>query len=142
MNSRKAHLCSFEFKLPSVFNIGTMAGDTRDSNPLTPRGPPPGATEPPEHVKTPKVYEVFHSPPQNANALPEGSGLNTAGGHERPPALADAVKTIKLEDFKKVHMYPCVRESLLMGIGGGFGIGGIRALWGGMFFSMSVEKHC
>jgi hypothetical protein len=30
-------------------------------------------------------------------------------------------------------MYPCVRESLLMGIGGGFGMGGVRALWGGMF---------
>jgi len=27
-------------------------------------------------------------------------------------------------------MYPCVRESFLMGIGGGFGIGGVRALWG------------
>jgi cytochrome c oxidase assembly protein subunit 20 len=118
-----------------------MAGDTRDSNQPAPRGPPPGATEPPEHVKIPnKVYEVFHSPPQNANVLPEGSGQNTAGGRERPPALTDAVKTIKLEDFKKVHMYPCVRESLLMGIGSGFGIGGIRALWGGMVFSISIEE--
>jgi len=111
-----------------------MAGDTRDSNQPPLRGPPPGAIEPPEHVKTPsKVYEVFHSPPQNANALPEGSGQNTAGGRGKAPALTDAIKTVKLEDFKKVHMYPCVRESLLMGIGGGFGIGGIRALWGGMF---------
>jgi Protein of unknown function (DUF3767) len=118
----------------SSFDITTMAGDTRDSNQPAPRGPPTGATEPPEHVKTPnKVYEVFHSPPQNANALPEGWGQNTAGGREKPPAITDAVKTIKLEDFKKVHMYPCVRESLLMGIGSGFGIGGIRALWGGMF---------
>ncbi|PMD67596.1 uncharacterized protein K444DRAFT_515054 [Hyaloscypha bicolor E] len=108
-----------------------MAGDTRDENQSPTRGPPPGASEPPDHVKTPnKVYEVFHSPPQSANALPEGSGQNTAGGRERPPAITDAVKTIKLEDFKKVHMYPCVRESLLMGIGSGFGIGGIRALWG------------
>jgi cytochrome c oxidase assembly protein subunit 20 len=110
-----------------------MAGDTRDSNQLTPRGPPPGAIEPPEHVKSPKIYEVFHSPPSNANALPEGSGQNTAGGRQQAPALTDAVKTVKLEDFKKVHMYPCVRESLLVGIGSGFGIGGIRALWGGRF---------
>lgn len=29
-------------------------------------------------------------------------------------------------------MYPCVRESWLMGIGGGFAMGGVRALWGGM----------
>jgi cytochrome c oxidase assembly protein subunit 20 len=119
--------------ISSSFNTTSMAGDTRDSNQLTPRGPPPGAIEPPEHVKSPKIYEVFHSPPSNANALPEGSGQNTAGGRQQAPALTDAVKTVKLEDFKKVHMYPCVRESLLVGIGSGFGIGGIRALWGGRF---------
>lgn len=37
-------------------------------------------------------------------------------------------------------MYPCVRDSLLMGIGGGFGMGGVRALLGGMglpFFSVA-----
>jgi cytochrome c oxidase assembly protein subunit 20 len=124
-----------------------MAGDTRDPPPQ-PRGPPPGATEPPEHVKTPnKIYEVFNappraSPPPNANALPEGSGLNTAGGREKVPSLTEAVKTVRLEDFKQVHMYPCVRESLLMGIGGGFGVGGVRALWGGEFFYIcsSIKK--
>jgi cytochrome c oxidase assembly protein subunit 20 len=127
-----------------------MAGDTRDSPPQ-PRGPPPGATSPPEHVKTPnKIYEVFNappraSPPPNANALPEGSGLNTAGGREKVPSLTEAVKTVRLEDFKQVHMYPCVRESLLMGIGGGFGVGGVRALWGGelssclIYLSASIE---
>jgi cytochrome c oxidase assembly protein subunit 20 len=107
-----------------------MAGDTRDGTHSPPRGPPPGVNEPPEHVKTPnKVYEVFSAPP-SANALPEGSGQNTAGGHEATPSLTEAIKTVRLGDFKQVHMYPCVRESLLMGIGGGFGIGGIRALWG------------
>lgn len=127
------------FNLPP--NIRTMAGDTRDENQPPTRAPPPGATEPPDHVKIPnKVYEVFHSQPQSANTLPEGSGQNTAGGRERPPAITDAVKTIKLEDFKKVHMYPCVRESLLMGIGSGFGIGGIRALWGGTFSCASIEE--
>jgi hypothetical protein len=48
------------------------------------------------------------------------------------PKLSDAIKTVHIQDFKQVHMYPCVRESLLMGIGGGFGVGGIRALLGGM----------
>jgi cytochrome c oxidase assembly protein subunit 20 len=109
-----------------------MAGDTRESSSSpSSRGPPPGALEPPEHVKTPnKIYEVFDAPP-SANALPEGSGQNTAGSREPAPSLGDAIKTVRLGDFKQVHMYPCVRESLLMGIGGGFGIGGIRALWGG-----------
>jgi hypothetical protein len=52
---------------------------------------------------------------------------------------------VRLEDFKQVHMYPCVRESLLMGIGGGFGVGGVRALWGGelssclIYLSASIE---
>jgi cytochrome c oxidase assembly protein subunit 20 len=88
----------------------------------------------PEHVQTPnKVYEVFHSPPESANALPAGSGQNTAGAHEPPPTLAEAIKTVRLQDFKQVHMYPCVRESLLMGIGGGFGLGGVRALFGGVY---------
>ncbi len=140
-SSRNAHQChSNAPTLPSSFNITTMAGDTRDSNQPNPRGPPPGATEPPEHVHSPKIYEVFNSPPRNANALPEGSGQNTAGGRQQAPALTDAIKTVKLEDFKKVHMYPCVRESLLMGIGGGFGIGGIRALWGGMLPSEFCKR--
>jgi hypothetical protein len=49
---------------------------------------------------------------------------------------------VRLEDFKQVHMYPCVRESFLMGIGGGFGVGGARALWGGEFIlSVFYLKH-
>lgn len=112
-----------------AFHI-TMADDTREPN--TPRVPPAGATEPPSHVKTPnKVYEVFNAPPPSANALPEGSGQNTAGSREPVPTLGDAIKTVRLGDFKQVYMYPCVRESLMMGIGGGFAMGGIRALWGG-----------
>jgi cytochrome c oxidase assembly protein subunit 20 len=118
-----------------------MAGDTRDqsnfSNP-TPRGVPPGENALPSHIAsgTPKVYEVFNAAPPksppSANALPEGSGQNTAGAHQPVPKLADVVKTVRIEDFKQVYMYPCVRESLLMGIGGGFGMGGVRAIWGGM----------
>lgn len=108
-----------------------MADDTRDTNP-TPRGPPPGATSPPDHVKTPnKVYEVFHTPPENANALPEGSGQNTAGSHKETPTLGAAIKTVRWQDFTQVHMYPCARESFLTGIGGGFAMGGIRAIFGG-----------
>lgn len=111
-----------------------MAGDTRDSSSPTLRGPPPGATEPPEHVKNAKVYEVF---PANANALPEGSGQNTAGRPENPN-LTDAVKTVRIQDFAQVHMYPCVRESLLTGIGGGFGMGFFRAIWGGMYLPLQL----
>jgi hypothetical protein len=112
-------------------NYNTMAGDTRDSSSTQPqpRGPPPGATAPPEHVKNPKVYEVFNAP-ANANSLPAGSGQNTAGGRPENPSLTEGIKTVRLADFKQVHQYPCVREALLTGIGGGFGMGAIRAVWG------------
>ncbi|KIN01101.1 hypothetical protein OIDMADRAFT_89435, partial [Oidiodendron maius Zn] len=76
-----------------------------------------------------KNFEVFHS----ANALPPGSGLNTAGSklNNSNPTFFDALKTVRLQDFTQVHMYPCVRESLLMGIGAGFGVGGVRGVLGG-----------
>ncbi|KAL2072030.1 hypothetical protein VTL71DRAFT_11373 [Oculimacula yallundae] len=111
-----------------------MADDTRNTTPSpsnAPPGPPPGTTTPPPHIQSssPKVYEVFNAPP-SANALPDGSGQNTAGSGKEAPTLASAIKTVRIQDFKQVHMYPCVRESLLMGIGGAFGMGGVRALWG------------
>ncbi len=119
-----------------------MAGDIRDSNQPPLRGPPPGATAPPDHVQSPKIYEVFNGPPKSANALPEGSGLNTAGAHAEVPTLSEAVKTVHLGDFQQVHMYPCVRESLLNGIGGGFGIGGLRYLFGCKNIDSSIVIFC
>src|ERR1700709_1587901 len=98
-----------------------MAGDTRDSIPVPPR---------PESTPK-KTFDTF-TPPPSANALPEGAGRNTAGQHAAAPKLSEAVKTVRLEDFKQVHMYPCVRESLLLGIGGAFGVGGVRMILGGM----------
>lgn len=112
-----------------------MAGDTRDTSPQ-PRGPPPGATEPPSHVNSPKIYEVFNAPPPSANSLPEGSGQNTAGSRPQAYSLGEAIKTVKVADFKEVVTYPCARESFLFGIGGGFGVGGLRFLVGGMFFNL------
>jgi len=46
------------------------------------------------------------------------------------PTLSEAMKTLRMGDIKQVYMYPCARESLLSGIGGGFAIGGVRALLG------------
>ncbi|KAH8819434.1 hypothetical protein F5884DRAFT_760516 [Xylogone sp. PMI_703] len=122
-----------------------MAGDTRDSSSSAANSlptPPPGATAPPEHIQNakPKIYEVFHSSsptaastgPENANQLPLSASQNTAGSKskELEPTFTNALKTVRLGDFKQVHMYPCVRDSLLTGIGAGFGVGGIRALLG------------
>ncbi|RFU26617.1 hypothetical protein B7463_g9715, partial [Scytalidium lignicola] len=122
-----------------------MADDTRESPSSrsgSPPAPPPGATAPPEHIQSakPKIYEVFHSSsptasssgPDNANELPLSASQNTAGSKSKQlePTFTNALKTVRLGDLKQVHMYPCVRDSLLTGIGAGFGIGGLRALLG------------
>ena len=70
------------------------------------------------------------APPENANAMPGGT-MNTAGGKMREASVVDAIKSIKVSDFKEVHKKPCVRESLMVGIGSGFGIGSLRAVLGG-----------
>ena len=101
-----------------------MAGDTRESAPKAPRSQSPGETEPS------KVYEEFHSPPTSSNTLAPDSNQNTVGSKANP-TLTDAIQTVRLQDFTQVHMYPCVRESLLMGIAAGFGVGGVRSLLGG-----------
>lgn len=69
--------------------------------------------------------------PENANEFPGGS-INTAGGQTRNANVLDALKSVRLTDFKEVHRKPCVRDALLPGIGAGFVMGGIRAIMGGM----------
>lgn len=71
------------------------------------------------------------APPENANELP-GGNANTAGGQVRSAGVLDALKTIKVDEFKEIHKKPCVRDAFLPGIGAGFAVGGIRAIMGGM----------
>jgi cytochrome c oxidase assembly protein subunit 20 len=47
------------------------------------------------------------------------------------PSIADGFKTIRWNDFKTVHQQPCVRDSYLLGMRVGFGIGGLRFVLGG-----------
>lgn len=111
-----------------------MSDDKGAKRQSHPADPPPGATAPPDHVGQPKIYEVFDgTPASTANGLPEGFGQNTAG--RRPPnvSLTEAAKTVRAEDFKNIHNYPCVREALLTSIGGGFAVGGTRMLFGSTF---------
>lgn len=75
----------------------------------------------------PQTYQ----PPQNANMLAGGTE-NTAGGKTKEIGLGDAFESIKMDDFADFPKKPCVRDSLMTGIGSGFGIGGLRALAGGM----------
>ncbi|KAF6235669.1 hypothetical protein HO173_006352 [Letharia columbiana] len=105
-----------------------MAADTREdaiSKPPVPSKP----TTSPSKGTAHEPYAVPVAPP-NANALPGGAGLNTAGGRTKEAGYFDALRSIQFSDFQEVHKKPCVRDALLTGIGGGFGIGGVRAVLG------------
>ena len=90
----------------------TMAADTREDT--IKKSPTPTTS-------SSKDKEPEENAASNATVLATGKDVG----------VVDVLKTIKLSEIKEVHKKPCVRESLLTGIGGGFGIGGIRAIWGG-----------
>ncbi|KAK9781636.1 hypothetical protein SCAR479_01507 [Seiridium cardinale] len=102
-----------------------------DDRPLPqPRGPPPGAVAPPDHVDKPHVYEIFPgSKPEDR----DGTLSNVPSDEQQParrPTISDGIKTIKSEDFLKVHEIPCARQGLMTGIGAGFVVGFGRYLTG------------
>ena len=105
-----------------------MAGDTPDSPADEAGQAREAASATARHTKP--AYESFAGPPASANAMPGGTE-NTAGGRGADLSVASVARTLKLEDFQKVHRQPCARDSLLLGISGGFGVGGVRAVLGG-----------
>ena len=72
-----------------------------------------------------------YKPPENANLMAGGTE-HTAGGKTVDVGLVDAAKSISRDDWTKLHRKPCVKDSLLTGIGAGFAVGGARAIWRGM----------
>ncbi|KAL7272627.1 hypothetical protein RUND412_004553 [Rhizina undulata] len=90
-----------------------MADDAPDSTTTTPAVPPTPTSSAP-----PKRYVG-----DNVNA-------NEFAPRKPYPSLTEGFKTVKLEDFKTVHMQPCVRQSLLYGIGSGFAFGGLKIVLG------------
>ncbi|KAL8751910.1 MAG: hypothetical protein Q9199_006110 [Rusavskia elegans] len=108
-----------------------MAADTRDSPSPKQSQTSPGMTEPKG-----KTYDTFNYPvtAENKNSLP-GANPNTIVGKQTEPGIVDALKTIKLQDFKEVHKKPCTREGFLAGIGAAFATGGVRAILGAPIFT-------
>ncbi|KAI0186403.1 hypothetical protein EV127DRAFT_173026 [Xylaria flabelliformis] len=110
-----------------------MAQD--DETPPMLRGPPPGATEPPEHVKQPQIYEIFNSstiPERSHIAAGAASPAGTEGQQDRPsrPTFKDGMQSIKSDDFFSVHRIPCAREGFMTGIGAGAAVGAGRYIVG------------
>ncbi|KAI1259618.1 hypothetical protein F5Y18DRAFT_433082 [Xylariaceae sp. FL1019] len=97
-----------------------MAQDETKPPPV--RGPPPGATEVPDHVKKPQIYEVFNAPTPSETQTQKP---------EPRPTMKDAFDSIKTDEFLTIHQLPCAREGFMTGIGAGVAVGAGRYFVGG-----------
>ncbi|KAK7508983.1 hypothetical protein IWX49DRAFT_536380 [Phyllosticta citricarpa] len=111
-----------------------MADDTRQTqNQQAP------STEAAGPNATPSSSPKFVSAPppgQSANIMPGGT-QHTAGGEKMEQTGNSLAQTFKADDILKVHQQPCAREAFLTGIGSGFGVGGLMAIWG-----KPIKKSC
>lgn len=60
-------------------------------------------------------------------------GTNSKEG----PTISEAVSMIKTEDFANIANTPCSRNGLLTGIGAGAGLGGLRFVVRGKFYTVA-----
>jgi cytochrome c oxidase assembly protein subunit 20 len=122
---------------PKTPTITNMADDTRNSAIKEDLSREALTVDPTQKAFTGAQWQdgkaQGYQPPQNANLMPGGTE-NTAGGQTKEIGVGDALESIKLEEFTEIHKKPCVRDALMTGIGSGFGVGGVRALAGGMSY--------
>jgi cytochrome c oxidase assembly protein subunit 20 len=76
-----------------------------------------------------KLWDAFGNPEESANVLATGPG--SSGRDSSDVTVTDAMKSMSLKDATTFYKKPCARDSLLLGIGAGFGIGGVRGVLGG-----------
>ena len=76
-----------------------------------------------------KLWDAFGNPEEPVNTMPGGT-YNSAGGKPKEVHWTDAFK-FNSKEIMNLHRLPCSRDSLLVGLGAGFGVGGVRAILGG-----------
>ncbi|RPA99228.1 hypothetical protein L873DRAFT_1768110 [Choiromyces venosus 120613-1] len=91
-----------------------MAEDARDLSTTANTNP----------IVTTKIRNIPLDPENPTTAQPRVTPNDYAATQQA--SLSEAVKTIHVEDFKKVHLQPCVRNAFLYGIAAGFAFGGLK----------------
>ncbi|KAB8228350.1 hypothetical protein ETB97_004404 [Aspergillus alliaceus] len=116
-----------------------MADDTLESSTTNP-GQQDGTQEAPQHRKPKhefpksqvgKLWDAFGNPEESANVLATGAGPS-GRVPKNDVTVTEAMKSMSFKDATSFYKKPCARDSLLLGIGAGFGIGGIRGVLGGL----------
>jgi len=111
-----------------------MADDTREpssaaqddqppSDERRPRRPRPKYDYP--QTQAGKMWEAFGNPERPINELPGGK-YNSAGGKPLELSWKDAFKFSYESKGPAWYQTPCARDSLLVGIGAGGAVGGLR----------------
>jgi cytochrome c oxidase assembly protein subunit 20 len=77
-----------------------------------------------------KLWDAFGNPEQPINVLP-GATYNPTRENPKDVTLSRSTKTMSIRDLTTFHKGPCARDSLLLGLGAGFGVGGVRGIVGG-----------
>ncbi|PYH61635.1 cytochrome oxidase biogenesis protein, Cox20 subunit, partial [Aspergillus niger CBS 101883] len=77
-----------------------------------------------------KLWDAFGNPEEPVNMLP--TATTKSGQKAKEITVTEAMKTMSLDNAMSFHKAPCARDSLLLGIGAGFGVGGIRGVVGGL----------
>ncbi|PWY92539.1 cytochrome oxidase biogenesis protein, Cox20 subunit [Aspergillus heteromorphus CBS 117.55] len=111
-----------------------MADDTRESTVSTPEPQGSPKTNRPKHdlpqSQVGKLWDAFGNPEEPVNMLPS-AGVKS-GSKSKDITVTDAMKSMSFENVTSFHKAPCARDSLLLGIGAGFGVGGVRGVVGGL----------
>lgn len=86
-----------------------------------------------------KLWDAFGSPEEPVNILPGAKYSNAAELKNKYDVSASIPEVITsgngISDIKSFYRTPCARDSLMLGIGAGFGVGGIRGIVGGILLS-------
>lgn len=88
-----------------------------------------------------KLWDAFGNPEEPVNALANAT-YKPRGNESKDVSYSEVVGNVSLSEISSFYKAPCARESLLTGIGAGFGIGGVRAVFGGLsLFCHAIHHH-
>jgi cytochrome c oxidase assembly protein subunit 20 len=76
-----------------------------------------------------KLWDAFGNPEEPINLM--AGGKYNASGKQNEATITDAFKSLSAKDITTFYKAPCARDSLMIGMGAGFGIGGVRGVLGG-----------
>ena len=85
----------------------------------------------PSQSQTAKLWDAFGNPEEPANALAKAT-YKPQGKDPKDVSYSEIIGSVSLSEMSTIHKRPCARESLMTGIGVGFGVGGLRGVLKGM----------